>query len=230
MTTIKLDESFFLFYYSTSFEKCAHASSNFNSGIFNLYFQSRSVHFVPWKNFFYLLGTCVKMMLGWKIYLNYWASGKWRMKLANLNWTSFNWPNSLLNFRCLDLAWSAIISWVFVIQTRMLKKIMGWKKHQRLSMNVTIVFFYETIVCPSYFFLDHVSWTIPKDRIFPTLPAPHLVLSAHLTDAHGITSDLIVALHFLNKVDLHIIRTTTTIKYTQDEHCFTFLSWWNWES
>ena len=119
-----------LFLVVTSCEKCAYASSNFNSGIFNLYFQSRSVHFVPWKNFFYLLGTCVKMMLGWKIYLNHWDSRKWRVKLANLNWTSFNWPNSLLNFRCLDLAWSAIISWVFVIQKIMLKKIMGWKRHQ----------------------------------------------------------------------------------------------------
>ena len=81
-----------------------------------------------------------------------------------------------------------------------------------------------------YLCLDHVSWTIPNDRIFPTLAAPHLVLSAHLADAHGITSDLIVALHFLNKVDLHIIRTTTTIKYTQDDQSFTFLSRWNWES
>ena len=87
---------------------------------------------------------------------------------------------------------------------------MGWKKHQMSQLFRHIRFFYETIVCP-YFFPDHVFWTISKDRIFPTLAAPHLVLSAHLTDAHGITSDLIVALHFLNKVDLHIIRTTTTI-------------------
>ena len=81
-----------------------------------------------------------------------WDSGKWRLKLANLNWISFTWPNSLLNFRCLDLAWSAIISWVFVIRKRMLKKIMGWKKHQRLSMNVTIVssywfFFIKPLHC-----------------------------------------------------------------------------------